>query len=377
MHKRYLHSFVLDDLKEKMVFLGGPRQVGKTTFSFQFLTNGSERHPAYLNWDVQAVQKLLRGGELPIATGTLVLDEIHKYPKWRNLVKGIYDTNKSQLKILVTGSARLDYYRRGGDSLQGRYHYYRLHPFSLLELSSQPNQNHLAELLEFGGFPEPLFKANQKSWRRFQQERLTRVIHEDLVSLESVKMIDHIKLLAIALPERVGSPLSVKNLSEDLGVAFASVENWVTILENLYYCYRIKPFGVKHLRAAKKEKKLYLWDWSLCENSGARFENLVASQLLKFCHFQEDTEGHVMELCFLRDSEKREVDFVVVKNKKPLFAVECKTGEKSLSPHISYFATRTNIPKFYQVHQGSKHSHVPQSKAEILPFTKFVMELGV
>lgn len=375
--KRYLYPAVHNDLKEKMVFLGGPRQVGKTTLSLQFLPHASESHPAYLNWDNPAVHKYLRQGELPIDKGVLILDEIHKYSKWRNWVKGIYDTHKSHLKILVTGSARLDYYRRGGDSLQGRYHYYRLHPFSLLEISSRPVQSDLDQLLKFGGFPEPLFKASEKSWRRWQNERLTRVVHEDLVSLESVKMVDQIKLMASALPERVGSPLSVKNISQDLGVAFATTENWITILENLYYCYRIQPYGVSGLRAAKKEKKLYLWDWSLCDDSGARFENLVASQLLKFCHFQEDTEGHAMELRFLRDSEKREIDFVILKNKKPIFAVECKTGEKSLAPAIPYFAKRTVIPRFYQVHLGRKHTFVHEAKAEILPFLKFVNHLGV
>lgn len=375
--KRSLHPFILADLKEKMVFLGGPRQVGKTTLSFQFLHNGSEKHPAYLNWDNPAVHKYLRKGELPIDSGLLILDEIHKYSKWRNWVKGLYDTHKSQLQILVTGSARLDYYRRGGDSLQGRYHYYRLHPFSLYEFNKNPTASDVKHLLQFGGFPEPLFKADEKSWRRWQHERLTRVIDEDLISLESVKMIDQIKLMADALPERVGSPLSVKNLAQDLDVAFATVENWISILENLYYCYRIKPFGIKGLRSAKKEKKLYLWDWSLCENQGARFENLVASQLLKFCHFQEDTEGYAMELCFLRDSEKREIDFIVSQNKKPLFAVECKTGEKTLSPHIAYFAKRSTIPKFYQVHLGKNHRHVTQIRAEIIPFIEFAKKLGV
>lgn len=377
MQKRYLHQFVLKDLREKMVFLGGPRQVGKTTFSFQFLDNGSEKHPAYLNWDVPQVQKRLRRGDLPAEKGVLILDEIHKYPKWRNLVKGLYDTHKSDLKILVTGSARLDYYRRGGDSLQGRYHYYRLHPFSLLELNPNPTERDLQQLLAFGGFPEPLFKSNQIAWRRWQRERLARVIHEDLVSLEAVKMIEQIKLLANALPERVGSPLSVKNLAQDLDVAFATVEHWVKILENLYYCYRIKPYGVKNLRAAKKEKKLYLWDWSLCENPGARFENFIASQLLKYCHFQEDTLGHEMELLFLRDSEKREIDFVVVKDGKPLFAVECKSGEKALSPHIAYFSARTPIPKFYQVHSGKQHGFVKNCRAEITPVLDFVKILGV
>lgn len=143
------------------------------------------------------------------------------------------------------------------------------------------------------------------------------------------------------------------------------------ILDNIYYSYRISPYGLSpRIRAVKKEQKLYLWDWSIIENLSFRFENMVASHLLKYCHFFEDIEGEKMELCFLRDTDKREINFVVLKKKKPLFAVECKTGEKNLSPHINYFKARTNIPKFYQVHLGSKHIELDK-KTTILPFWEF------
>ncbi len=374
---RYLEKAVRDDLAEKMVFLGGPRQVGKTTLSLELLENGSESHPAYLNWDDAATRKMLLQGALPADEPLVVFDEIHKYREWRNLIKGFYDLNKSTRSFLITGSARLDYYRRGGDSLQGRYHYHRLHPLSLYEINSAPNRDDLETLLRFGGFPEPFLKGNTRHWKRWQRERRARVIQEDLIGLEQVKEVSQLDLLADILPLRVGAPLSINNLRGDLSVAFETAERWVCILENLYYCFRIQPYGVARLRAAKKEKKLFMWDWSLCEEDAARFENLVASNLLKYCHRLEDQEGEQMELRFLRDVQRREIDFVVLKNGKPEFAVECKSGERNLSRNISYFADRTPIPVFYQVHKGTKDYEMKNARARILPFPVLAKILAI
>ena len=370
--KRYLVDAVRADLQEKMVFLGGPRQVGKTTLALSLIKGADESHPAYLSWDVRESQRLLLGGGLPLDQPLILLDEIHKYKGWRNLVKGFYDRYKSRKQFLITGSARLDHYRRGGDSLQGRYHYFRLHPLSLYELNKKPRQSDLDTLLRFGGFPEPFFKQEMRHWKRWQRERQSRVIQEDLLSLEHVREISQLQLLAELLPQRVGSVLSIANLRQDLSVAFETADKWVGILENLYFCYRIMPYGMPHLRAVKKEKKLYLWDWSLCANEAARFENLVASHLLKYCHFQQDTEGDDMSLRFLRDTSGREIDFVVLKNGKPEFAVECKSGERKLSKNIGYFSERTPIPRFYQVHLDteSTDSEWLDGKARIMSFTR-------
>jgi predicted AAA+ superfamily ATPase len=379
MLERYLKAEIVTALERKMAFIGGPRQVGKTTLALSLLGPGvSERHPAYLNWDDPKIRPGLRRGELPAGEPIVILDEVHKYARWRGLVKGLYDTEKSFRSIAVTGSARLDHYRKGGDSLAGRYRYFRLHPFSLVELATAAggaDAEHLDALLRFGGFPEPLLGRSERALRVWQRERMTRVIRDDLRDLERVREISLIEQLADALPERVGSPLSVKSLREDLQVDHKTAERWLTILENLYVCFRIPPFGASRIRAVKKEQKLYLWDWSMVSTPGARFENLVASQLLKYCHLQEDVEGHRMELRFLRDTDRREVDFVVIKNKKPLFAVECKTGDKSASPSARYFSERTPIPVFYQVHFGERHFQT--GKVVVLPFARFCRDLGM
>jgi predicted AAA+ superfamily ATPase len=375
-HSRYLKEAISETRGKKMVFLGGPRQVGKTTLALTLLgDHANERHPGYLNWDNPLVPSKVRRLELPMDQPILVFDEIHKYAHWRNLIKGIFDTEKSRRWIIVTGSARLDYYRKGGDSLAGRYRYFRLHPFSVMELNRHPSSVELSALLRFGGFPEPLFTQSEDDHRIWQRDRISRVVREDLRDLEMVREISLIETLVDLLPERVGSPLSVKGLREDLEVDHKTVERWLTILENLYYCFRIPPYGSSKVRAVKKEKKLYLWDWSSIPDEGPRFENLVASQLLKYCHWIEDTRGFSMELRFLRDTDKREVDFVVLKDRKPMFAVECKSGEKAIGPALHYFEARTPIPAFYQVHRGKRS--FASGKITVLPFLEFCMKMGM
>lgn len=374
---RYLFTRISQDLEKKMVFIGGPRQVGKTTLSLQFFKkNASERNVGYLNWDYLADRSLILKDQLPLTEPLLIFDEIHKYRNWRSLLKGLYDKYKKDIRFIVTGSARLDHFRKGGDSLLGRYHYYRLHPLSVMELNKTPTSEDLNNLLTYSGFPEPFIEKDEIFLRRWQKERIQKVVYEDLRDLETVKEISLIELLVETLPSKVGSPLSLKNLAGDLQVSQPTIARWITILDNLYLTFRISPYGSPKIRAVKKEQKVYFWDWTQNEEIGPRFENLVASQLLKYCHYREDTEGYKMELRFLRDTDKREVDFVVLQNKKAIFAVECKTGERVLSNHIKYFAERTNIPSFYQVHQGTK-DYGKVETGRVLPFIKFCKELGL
>jgi hypothetical protein len=372
LRRRYIHESVQEDLLSRMVFVGGPRQVGKTTFALSFLTEPAASHPAYLNWDEVSDRKAILRGELPPKQNLIILDEIHKFARWRSLVKGFFDTRRSETAFIVTGSARLDYYSKGGDSLQGRYHHYRLHPFSLMELNAEPTKADFESMLRYGGFPEPCLKADDKFWRRWQRERLHRVIYDDIRNLESVKEISLLELLAEELPHRVGAPLSVRNLKETLQVAHETVDRWIKIFERMYYCFRIPPYGSRRVRAVKKEQKLYLWDWSLVPEPGPRFENFMAAQLLKYCHLLEDTEGYRMDLRFLRDTDKREIDFVVIRENKPVFAVECKTADRDVSPALHYFKDRTPIPDFFQVHTGNKDYE--KNGIRVIPVQAFCKE---
>ncbi len=377
--KRYLAGAVAKDLTDKMAFIGGPRQCGKTTFALSFLAGGKtdETHPAYLNWDSLDDREKILKGQIPPRQRIVIFDEIHKYSRWRNLVKGLYDKNKSAMSFLVTGSARLDAFRKGGDSLQGRYHYFRLHPFSLMEIDPGAKIKTLENLLRFGGFPEPFLRGEERFHRRWMREYSSRVVHGDIRDLENVREISTIELLLHHLPACVGSPLSVNSLSNLLQVAHSTVENWISILEKLYVAFRIAPFGGKKIRAVKKEKKLYFWDWSRIESPGTKFENMLACQLLKYCHYIEDIEGYEMELRFLRDIDRRELDFVVLRDRNPEFAVECKCGEKNASPACRYFRERTGISRFYQVHLGEKDYGNAESDTRVLPYSTFCKELDM
>lgn len=374
--ERYLTPFIRSDLKEKMVFLSGPRQVGKTTLALRLL-EGDEGHPAYFNWDFEDDQRKILRGEFPPNQELLVFDEIHKYRRWRNWLKGLYDKTRSRRRYLVTGSARLDLYRRGGDALTGRYHFYKLHPFSLSEMDPDGSAASVEALIRFGGFPEPLFAQSEKRHRRWQGERMRQVLREDLRDLERVEEVALVGRLAERLPDLVGSPLSINALREDLQVAHRTVQSWLEILERLFVLFRIAPFGGSRIRAVKKEQKAYLWDWSSVPDPGARFENLVACQLLKFCDLREETEGHRMELRYIRDTDRREVDFVVLEDGKPLFAVEAKLKAKTPGLAIPYFSERLKIPRFYLVHREEKDYQHATLPLRVCPFHLFVKELAL
>ena len=337
---RYIEPNVTEDIKRKMVFIGGPRQTGKTTLAKHLCTRwGFDAAKRYINWDSAGGRENFIRERFPAEPGALILDEVHKYSRWRQVVKGLFDTRGDVLQILVTGSARLDYYRRGGDSLQGRYHFYRLFPLSCAELGVA-SLSTLQDLLVYGGFPEPFLRQSEKESRRWSREYRSRVIQGDLSVLENIKDLGLIENLLIRLPDLVGSPLSLNALREDLQVSHQSVTRWIAMLENLYMIFRIYPFGAPKIRAVKKEAKHYHMDWTLISDTGYRFENLIACHLLKWVFFMQDTEGRDVELRYFRDIDRREVDFVIVENSKPIHFIECKTSGKTQSLSLRYLKER-------------------------------------
>ena len=388
--ERTLEAPILADLPRKMVFLAGPRQVGKTTLARRLLERQSG---LYLNWDNRSDRREIRAARWPGEGGIVVLDELHKWRGWKGWLKGEYDRHHERQHFLVTGSARLDVYRRGGDSLQGRYHHYRLHPFSMAELASggdaralpepftelpiprSADRDALSGLMERSGFPEPFFAGTERAWRRWQKERLERFFREDVRDLENVRELSTIEALAELLPERVSSPLSINSLREDLEASHRGVSHWLDILERLYHAQRVRPFVSPRVRSLRKMPKVYLWDWTLVPDRAARFENLVAQHLLKFCHMLEDREGHAAELLYLRDRDGREVDFLVTVKRKPWFAVEAKLSDTSLDPSLAHFRARLALPFTYQVVLDSTRDFLADG-TRCLPAAKFLAALA-
>lgn len=366
--ERYLSKRILEDLSQKMVFVGGPRQVGKTTLARELISK-KFKNSFYFNWDYSPDRRKIINFELPGEDGLLIFDEIHKYKKWKTIIKGIFDTHKSKYKILVTGSAKMNVYRKGGDSLLGRYHYYTLHPFSLAELLSINNDfavfsalpiasnsfiSELNSLFKFGGFPEVLLMENERNLRRWHSEKLERLFKEDIRDVEYIRDISNMMLLGDLLPSKVASLLSINSLRENLEVSHRAVASWLSILEVFYYHFRIYPYQSKKIRSIKKEPKLYLYDWSEIDDEGARFENMLASHLLKFVRYIAESESHKINLNYLRNVDKKETDFLVTVENKPWFAVEAKLNEDSLDPNLIYFKERLNIPFIYQVIKKDK-----------------------
>jgi len=364
--KRYLEQHILEDVRGKMVFISGPRQVGKTTLAKNIGENFFPDRYAYLNWDNRQDRKAILAETFPAGKRLFIFDEIHKYKKWKNYLKGEYDKHKEKINILVTGSARLDIYHKGGDSLLGRYRSYRLHPLSLLELSKgwarhspfkelafseskKEHQDIFAALFKFGGFPEVFIKQSEKDLRRWHNERVDRLIKEDIRDIENLRDISALQILVELMPDKTGSLFSLNSLREDLGVTHKTIAVWVDILERFYYHFRIYPFQSARIKSLRKEPKVYLWDWSEIKDENIRFENMTACHLLKFCDFLFDVEGYKAKLYYLRDKEQREVDFLVSVDNKPWFCVETKNAFKNIPATLKYFAQRLNIPFVFQV----------------------------
>jgi len=390
MIKRYLEKSILEDLKEKMVFIAGPRQIGKTTLALEIGKKFFPDKYSYFNWDNREDRKALLSGIFRADKELLVFDEIHKYKNWKNYLKGVYDKYKGRFKILITGSAHLDIYRKGGDSLLGRYYYYRLHPVSLREVLSEKvnivntpfeelkfldfnKKNHelLNTLFIFGGFPEMVIKRSLRALRRWHNGRVDRVIKEDIRDIENVKDLSKLQILVELIPDKIGSLFSLNSLREDLGVTHKTVSLWVGILERFYYHFRIYPFQSKKIKSLRKEPKVYLWDWSEIKDEGVKFENMVASHLLKYCHFLFDKEGHKTNLYYLRDIEKREVDFLVAINNKPWFCVETKSSFKNIPASLKYFKEKLKIPFAYEVVREENVDYV-KDNIRIVSASKFL-----
>jgi predicted AAA+ superfamily ATPase len=368
--RRYLQDQLQADLAEKMVFLGGPRQVGKTTLAKAVIPDPA----AYLNWDIPAQRGRILTRVLP-DTNAWLFDELHKYRRWRNFLKGLVDEFGRSRQILVTGSARLDLYRFGGDSLQGRYHYLRLHPLSVAELKARSDDD-VEALCTLGGFPEPFLGGSQARARRWSLKYRNRLIREDVASLETVRDLGTLEQLMLALPERVGSPLSRNALREDLQINHETVTRWLDIFERLYAVFRLPPFGAPKLRAVKKEAKHYHFDWSLVPDEGPRFENMVSSHLLKWIHFQFDTEGRELELRYFRDVDGREVDFVVVERRKPILLVEVKVRQEPVSPSLVYLKRRFPSADAHQVHLRGKTDTIGPEGIRSWSAARFLGGLG-
>jgi len=341
-----------------MVFIGGPRQVGKTTLSKKILDQAYSSG-RYFNWDYNEDRQALLAGKWHDDDGLIVFDELHKYKNWKNWIKGVFDTNEGPAHFLVTGSARLDVYRRGGDSLLGRYHYWRLHPFGLDEYPNKMTPKEaFKRLMMVGGFPEPFLDGDEREARRWRREKFDRVIKEDIRDLESIRNISLLDLFIDQLRTRVGSLIVMSNIAGEIQVSPKTVKKWLDVLEKMYLVFAVRPYTKNLPRAVIKPPKVFFYDnGDVIGNEGAVFENLVGSQLLKRIHFLEDRDGYRYELRYICDKEGREVDFVILKEGIIEELIEVNLSDDKISKHLKYYAEKLNPRKATQIVANLKHPY--------------------
>lgn len=351
-----------------MVMLTGPRQVGKTTTAREV-----KKDHYYLIWDNIVQRRIIVSGpdavanhinlqELKADMPLLILDEIHKYSKWKEFLKGFFDVYGKDCQVIITGSSRMNIYKKGGDSLMGRYFSYRMHPLSIRELINpgllkkeicspvRLDQDSLNNLLEYGGFPEPFLRSDKRFYNRWKRLRTEQFFKEDIRDLTNIVEIGRLELLAELIREYSGKMLNYSTISTHINTPLDTVLRWIAILESMYYCYTIRPWFKNIPKSLRKQPKIYLWDWSLVKDKGAKIENFLASHLLKAVHFWTDAGFGDFGLFYLRDKQKREVDFLITRDNHPFFLVESKFSEtKSINPSLAYFQKQTSAPHAFQV----------------------------
>jgi len=315
------------------------------------ITGGTDRVAEAMGFDELV-------GHLPVA----VLDEIHKYSRWKSFLKDFFDSYADRCRLVVTGSSRLDVFKRGGDSLMGRYFLYRMHPLSVAELITteireeeigppgELPRDTFEQLLEMGGFPEPLVQGSRRFYNRWRRLRTEQLLREDLRDLTRVQEIGQIQVLGELLQHQIGQQVSYSSLASQVSVSVDTIRRWLAILESLYFCFLVRPWYRSVPKSLRKQPKVFLWDWSLSRDPGARRENMVASHLHKAVHFWTDAGLGEFGLHYLRDKAKREVDFLVSKDGDPWFIVEVKSSQKrSLSPNLKYFQNTLTATHAFQL----------------------------
>jgi predicted AAA+ superfamily ATPase len=383
--------------QRQMAFVSGPRQVGKTTTCRSLADK-------YLNWDnlddrVQivkgpaAIAEQLDIARLHTKPPVILFDELHKFSKWKNFLKGFFDTYSQQTQIIVTGSSRMDIYRRGGDSLMGRYFLYRMHPFTVAEAVHhdlpdtekiirrplQISQDDFSALWTHGGYPEPFIKRDIRFSRRWRNLRLQQLLREDVRDLTGIHQLDQLEMLVNLLMSRSSKQLIYSNLASDIQVSIDTVRRWTMTLCNLHLGFLVRPWFKNVSRSLRKEPKWFLRDWSAIDDPGNKAETFTACHLLKAVEGWNDLGLGSFSLGYLRDKNQREVDFIVTKNDKPWFLAEVKNTDTSISPWLAYYQQQLKVPFAFQIVFGEEYINADcfanPGKPLIVPARTFLSQL--
>ncbi|MBI2415879.1 MAG: ATP-binding protein [Candidatus Kerfeldbacteria bacterium] len=373
--RRMQSDYILKDLAKKMVFLVGPRQAGKTWLAKEITK--SFQHPVYLNYDRREDRTIIQSEGWLELTDLLVIDELHKMPNWKQYIKGVFDTKPQHMAILVTGSARLDTFKSGGESLAGRYFLHHLLPLAPAELRDTSFSQDLDRLLQRGGFPEPFLSDTDQEADRWRLQYTNGLIREDILDFEQIHNLRAIQLILDLLCDRVGSPISYASIAGDVGISPSTVRKYLQILEALYIVFRVTPFTKNVARSLLKEPKIYFFDTGMVANDpGKRFENLVATCLLKYVYERKDYAGQRVALHYLRTKEGKEVDFCIAKDSIIEYLLEAKYANKNVDPALKYFSEKYKL-KAIQLVKETKREYKINERITLQKAQNFLVELSV
>ncbi|MBI4848368.1 MAG: ATP-binding protein [Nitrospirae bacterium] len=394
MHNRSFYIRIWQELAagKSMIFIAGPRQSGKTTLSKLIARTYPNNY--YFNWDIAEHRTHFFSNPAffegikrkDSSTPLIILDEIHKYKDWKNYLKGVYDQFHESYKFIVSGSGRLDIYQKGGDSLAGRYYMFHLFPFTIAELGNRnipvkaflkgplrismehakKNKEIWNLLSSLSGFPEPYLSGKATTYRRWSNTYSRQLIREDIRDIVDMKSITDVETLYLLLPSKIGSPLSVQSLANDLKVSYNTVRNWLDVFERFFLVFSIPTWTGKITRAIQKERKVYLWDAPRIKSASARFENMVAMELYRAVTLWNDKGYGDFSLHFIKNKEKQEVDFLLANNREPLLLIEAKFSDEQPSKSLQIFQRALKVPAVQLINEGSSYKLLSNDRNKIL-----------
>lgn len=363
---------ILKDLDKKIVLLVGPRQAGKTWIAKHIALKF--KYSLYLNYDSIKDRQIMLEQSWLLNLDLLILDELHKMPDWKNYLKGIFDTKPASMRLLVTGSARLDIYDRIGDSLAGRYFKHRLLPLSLSELRQIGNDSNITALIERSGFPEPFLASNDVEAERWRQQYINSMLSTDIFDIDVINNLKAFRLVFDLLRDRVGSVISYNSIAEDVQISPTTVKKYIQILEALYIIFIVTPYSKNIARSVLKEPKIYFFDTGLLTTDyGHKLENAVANCLLKSICASNDITASEYSLQFMRTKDGLEVDFAIVNNGTIETMIEVKTSQSDIHPALKLFHNKYNIPAI-QLVQNLRTDYY-NCGIKLLNLEKYLLEL--
>src|SRR3989344_1310632 len=371
--RRKIYNKIILDLQKKMVFIVGPRQVGKTWLAKKVMEE--YKNPIYLNYDNSDHREIIKRQSWLSDVDLIVFDEIHKMPKWKNYLKGVYDTKLDDVHMLVTGSARMDAFKKVGDSLAGRFFVHHLFPFTVSELKGSNLENTTSLLMERGGFPEPLLATSIEDVNRWRSLYTDILLGQDVLEFQDIDKVNAIRQVYQSLKNKVGSPISYSNIAQNIGISPVTVKKYIEILEAIYIIFIIKPYTHKISRSILKEPKIYFFDYALIADIGAKFENFIALALYKRIKLMNDLNGTSDYLGFLKTKEKKEVDFALADSQNNLIEIiEAKVSDDTVSKTLEYFLEKYKVLGTQLVY-NLKTEQISKNGAQIRKAEKYLENL--